>query len=427
MRRLPGMCGVRKAWGGGVIRVGLSGGLLMAGALLVWADGELRAQVTGQPPERKVEERPRIPEVERTGQDAAEHEVHRGDTLWDLAGRYLSNPFQWPRIFELNTDVVEDPHWIYPGERLRLPMGVAQDATRVAAEPAGPPAEPSGPTAEPAGPPITVAMPQEAAGRRSVSGFGGSSIFDESPSSGDVLGPLGVEELSPAELVSSSDFYRAPFLADRGSFGPVAMTARKIGENPLGLSLPPAIRRHHEVVLSLGGLQVAAGERLQAIRWARSLGDYGHIATPMAILEVKDVGIGSARAVVLDVFADYRVGDPVVRSGSFELDHGARLAPVESGMVARVIGFEVNQVLLGQGDMVFLDVGSGSGVQLGDEFAVFTAGEAQPAQADWSDRVAVVRVVRVQPFSATARVVDVEDVGVRPGSPARLVFRASEG
>src|SRR5919199_1173473 len=49
------------------------------------------------------------------------HTVAKCDNLWDLSQKYLGNPFLWPEIYRLNRDIIEDPHWIFPGEVLRLP------------------------------------------------------------------------------------------------------------------------------------------------------------------------------------------------------------------------------------------------------------------------------------------------------------------
>lgn len=47
--------------------------------------------------------------------------VERGDTLWDIAGEFVEQPWQWPEVWEANPDI-EDPDLIYPGDRLRLVM-----------------------------------------------------------------------------------------------------------------------------------------------------------------------------------------------------------------------------------------------------------------------------------------------------------------
>jgi hypothetical protein len=53
------------------------------------------------------------------------HTVRRGDTLWDICGRYFNNPWEWPRIWGYNPDL-SNPHWIYPGDQIRMqgPGGV---------------------------------------------------------------------------------------------------------------------------------------------------------------------------------------------------------------------------------------------------------------------------------------------------------------
>lgn len=53
---------------------------------------------------------------------ATTHIVVTGDTLWDITGAYLGDPFQWPTVWKQNPQIA-DAHWIYPGDTIHLDGG----------------------------------------------------------------------------------------------------------------------------------------------------------------------------------------------------------------------------------------------------------------------------------------------------------------
>ena len=46
--------------------------------------------------------------------------IQRGDTLWDLANKWLDDPHLWPQVWDQNRYIL-DSHWIYPGDPLAVP------------------------------------------------------------------------------------------------------------------------------------------------------------------------------------------------------------------------------------------------------------------------------------------------------------------
>ena len=56
--------------------------------------------------------------------------VVQGDTLWDIAGKFLRQPWYWPEIWQANS-YIENPHLIYPGDVLVLTFVDGQPQLRV--------------------------------------------------------------------------------------------------------------------------------------------------------------------------------------------------------------------------------------------------------------------------------------------------------
>ena len=48
--------------------------------------------------------------------NANQHEVVKGDNLWNISGTAYGNPYQWPLIYKTNQDKIKDADLIYPGQ-----------------------------------------------------------------------------------------------------------------------------------------------------------------------------------------------------------------------------------------------------------------------------------------------------------------------
>lgn len=305
------------------------------------------------------------------------HQVVDGETLWGLAQRYYSDAWRWPNIYEANRGVVEDPHWIYPGEELLIP-DVA--ATPVVAEvTVGPvPAEPALAVPEPVEPERTVFFRSEGAAGLGIVG-------DE------------VRRLAVPRAVSVSAPWLGPIMRTPSNVGVVAEFSGADDERvPRTTALP-----YDRVQVELPGLAAARGAQLLAFRVDRDIPGVGQVLVPTGVLAVSDPTPGGAVALVVDIFDHLQVGDFLQVLPSFPLEPGVVAQPIASGPEATIIGFAGNRALQSVHDVAFLDQGSDDGVAIGDEYvAVWDEGNGGPAEIEGR-----LQVVSVHADHSSARVV----------------------
>ena len=58
--------------------------------------------------------------------------IVKGDTLWDLCQEHLKDPLRWRELSKYND--FTNPHLIYPGEELRIPIAMMKEVKEIVQE-----------------------------------------------------------------------------------------------------------------------------------------------------------------------------------------------------------------------------------------------------------------------------------------------------
>ena len=58
-------------------------------------------------------------EIQLNPANPDQYTVVKGDTLWDISGKFLNHPWQWPELWRDNSQI-KNPNLIYPGDTLHF-------------------------------------------------------------------------------------------------------------------------------------------------------------------------------------------------------------------------------------------------------------------------------------------------------------------
>jgi LysM repeat protein len=352
------------------------------------------------------------------------HLVRKGDTLWSIAREYTSDPYRWKQVYELNTAIVRDPHWIYPGERLVLPGAAVADATAapaplaiarpVSAEPA---AEPMvQPTVELAQAPLTASFDSPTVFRR-VSSDRPRSIARTS------LQVTQTQAREAAPTIRAGEFYAAPYVESIA--GPLN-TGRIVGTGevpgiPLTESERPLQSNERIFITVPPGMSTARGARYVALRRGPMLEGVGQIVIPTAIVVVDRAQPGQAvEARIVARYDAVEIGNELVVMAPAPTG-AQRPAAQANGTRTSVLWTLGEPVLPSLQSYVVVAGGTASGMRVGDQITFYRERRATSDGVTLPESdIAIAQIVRVTAQATTALVIDQSYAAIGAGTPARV-------
>lgn len=327
--------------------------------------------------------------------------VQYGDTLWGIAGKYLGNPGRWREIHQQNA-FITNPNLIYPGDVLGMAAGLAGADGTLKGTPGGTSmgnklsdkviARPWYGIPAPA--PETVRLP------RRPETVVASTDFLESIG---YIAPYSLAQLTAAQfgqisgMVYGKGETNAKVLDSESGrpgllFGDIIYinrgSAQNLKEGDVFLAFRPGREIRHPLTAELIGTQIDVLGRIR----------------------VKTLEPEIASAEIIRSYNYIEVGDPIIPLAELSLplkkpllgDSHSYGFKVGNQLIGHIIGARNTQLMFGDGDTVFIDVGAAQGTQPGDNFIIFReVGKGYPKQS-----IGRLTVVSVQKQTALAIIIE---------------------
>ena len=284
------------------------------------------------------------------------HLVRRGDTLWDLCNHYYQNPWAWPKVWSYNPQVA-NPHWIYPGDQLRLTNPNEPGASALASK------------------------------RPGSSTIGGQGAFTAR------------RPLVPKDTI---------FLRDQGFIGDPKrdVWGELIGSDEEQMMLAEG---NHVVLIFRPGVTVTRGQDLTIFNGIRQPQDVpGARKPPGEIVAVR----GTVR--ILEFNPDTRMAKGVLTESVDVIERGAKVGPIgrrfdvvpprktQAKVATRILTSIYPNVYIAQQQIAFLDKGSEDGLLPGSRLFVLRKGDSWRASLTTGSPMTSSRALINSPEEAAA-------------------------
>jgi hypothetical protein len=308
--------------------------------------------------------------------------VVRGDTLWDISTRVTGSPWHWPRIWAYNPELT-NPHWIYPGDIVRfqpseLPLPklaqLASSQREMPGQETPPPGTPE-PTKD-------------------------ESASEGSPAVQEVRGGALPPEHARRVRRIVNLFISKNELAESGTLtNAVADKLMLATQDEVFITFPGSKRPS-------SGQRYMVYRTMEEVRHPITHEKYGYLTqvTGFASLRASDGDV--SRAVLTDALSEVERGQYVAPLAQLPYaDQRPTNARVPLSGV--VLALEPGPSIVGERQILFVDIGAGKGLEPGNKLAVYIDEDpVVPGHKVPLTPVAVLMAVDVRDQATTCVVID---------------------
>lgn len=254
------------------------------------------------------------------GEEPLVYVIKQGDTLWGLSDRFLKDPYYWPNLWAGNPPIT-NPHFIYPGQKVKV------YPDRIVIEGAPPPA-PAGAPAEALAPAAAKAPPEEVVLQKTFTVMRGTAFLLE-------------KDRQPAGHIIST--YQNRLM---------------VGEDDI-------------VYTDIGRKQGGkVGDRFSIFK---NMGPISHPVTnfimgdkiiPLGTLQLSEVEEQASRALVTKSFIEIGAGSYLMPYRDRKREVALKASTRE--LTGYIVETQTGSQTIAAGDIVFLDLGVSQGVEVGN-------------------------------------------------------------
>ena len=237
--------------------------------------------------------------------------IQKGDTLWGLSERFLKDPYYWPNLWARNP-LIGNPHFVYPGQRVRIYPDRIEIEPRTPAAPGGR---------------ATARLSEEPVFERSFLVSGGEGFLME-------------KGIKPAGFIITTNQNRQIVGEDDIIYTDIGrVNGAKVGD------------------------RFSIYKKLDAVSHPLTNVIVGEKVIPLGTLQLTEVEEKVSKAIVTRSYQE-------IAPGSFLLLHKEKrrqvpLKAADRDLTGWIVDTQTGNKAIGEGDIAFIDLGRNQGVEPG--------------------------------------------------------------